>query len=50
MFQGDAGKLLQPDCGEQVFRQWRGLCRSKCLPYWIDCRNRAYTLVPNRSL
>jgi len=21
MFQGDAGKLLQPDCGEQVFRQ-----------------------------
>lgn len=50
MFQGGAGKVLQPDCGQQIFRQLRGLCRLKCLPYWIDCRYRAYILAPNMSL
>lgn len=36
-FQRDAGKVPQSDCGQQIFRQLRGLYRSECLSYWIDC-------------
>lgn len=50
MFQGDAGKFLQRDCGEQIFRRLTGLGRSKHLLYCIYCKNGAYTLAPNMSL